>query len=260
MDQRVSDALRRVEADELPDWLPEDALPPSRELRRERAAALRGAFDLLVVQTIHAFCRRLLLTYPLEAGLHPRLEIDADGQRPGGDRARGARGAASPRLRGGWRSRLRGAGGAGHRSAAARGAAPRAPRRRVSRPLPWSTIRWPPTRVAALGLRARSAVAGFRAATGGCFHAWRASNKTAIAVAELVDADVGTPGAGAVDGRRGARGGGCLDRGALGGRRAQASRGLGEGDVQQDRAGGGRGATRRRSRSLASGWPAACGT
>jgi hypothetical protein len=35
----------------------------------------------LVVSTIHAFCQRLLATYPLEAGLHPRFEVDADGAR-----------------------------------------------------------------------------------------------------------------------------------------------------------------------------------
>ncbi|MBW1688133.1 MAG: UvrD-helicase domain-containing protein, partial [Deltaproteobacteria bacterium] len=186
MDQRVSEALRRVEAGELPNWLPEDALPPSGELRRERAAALRGAVDLLVVQTIHAYCRRLLLTYPLEAGLHPRLEIDADGQlqaeivrevleerlprayAEGGDPdypALAERGIDPPQLEEQLLALLE----AGVTAAALQ-----------DDPLA-------PARVAALGRRARSAVAGFRAATGGCFHGVARSNRTAVAVAELVD-------------------------------------------------------------------------
>ncbi len=45
----------------------------------ERAAALANAVDHLEITTIHAFCRRILAAYPLEAGLHPRLEVDADG-------------------------------------------------------------------------------------------------------------------------------------------------------------------------------------
>ena len=41
--------------------------------------ALRGALDQLVVETIHTYCRRLLAAHPIEAGLHPRFEVDADG-------------------------------------------------------------------------------------------------------------------------------------------------------------------------------------
>ncbi len=51
----------------------------SEESLRRRALALLGALDHLRVQTIHAFCRGLLTAYPLEAGLHPALEVDADG-------------------------------------------------------------------------------------------------------------------------------------------------------------------------------------
>ncbi len=47
--------------------------------RRERARVLLAAFDRLHVQTIHAFCRRLLANHPLEAGLHPRFTVDARG-------------------------------------------------------------------------------------------------------------------------------------------------------------------------------------
>ncbi|HUF79116.1 MAG TPA: UvrD-helicase domain-containing protein [Thermoanaerobaculia bacterium] len=64
----------------LPDWLDAGALPAEAE-RARRALALLGALDHLVVRTIHAFCRSLLATHPLEAGLHPELEVDADGSR-----------------------------------------------------------------------------------------------------------------------------------------------------------------------------------
>jgi ATP-dependent helicase/nuclease subunit A len=46
---------------------------------RSRARALLAVFDRLHMQTIHAFCRRLLASYPLEAGLHPRFSVDARG-------------------------------------------------------------------------------------------------------------------------------------------------------------------------------------
>jgi ATP-dependent helicase/nuclease subunit A len=48
-----------------------------------RARALSEESHRLVVSTIHAFCQRLLATYPLEAGLHPRFEVDAEGERIG---------------------------------------------------------------------------------------------------------------------------------------------------------------------------------
>ena len=54
-------------------------LPPPG-VRGARAAAFRLALDQLRVHTIHAFCLRLLLAHPLEAGVHPRLAVDADGQ------------------------------------------------------------------------------------------------------------------------------------------------------------------------------------
>ena len=79
MGTRLSDALREIEVGKPPEWLPVDALPADAAARAPRARALRGALDHLRVQTIHAFCRRLLVAYPLEAGVHPRLEIDAEG-------------------------------------------------------------------------------------------------------------------------------------------------------------------------------------
>jgi len=80
MATRVDAALRGVERGELPVGVVEDCLPVA-SLRRERTRALRSALDYLEVHTIHAWCRRLLSLYPLEAQLHPRLEIDAEGRR-----------------------------------------------------------------------------------------------------------------------------------------------------------------------------------
>ncbi|MCZ6727162.1 MAG: UvrD-helicase domain-containing protein [Acidobacteria bacterium] len=48
------------------------------EVLGRRAHHLLGALDHLTVETIHAFCRRLLASYPLAAGLHPELRIDPD--------------------------------------------------------------------------------------------------------------------------------------------------------------------------------------
>jgi ATP-dependent helicase/nuclease subunit A len=78
MGVRIGEALLAIEGEALPEGLLPEVLPESLRERRLRARALRGALDHLVVQTIHAYCRRLLVTHPLEAGLHPRLEIDAD--------------------------------------------------------------------------------------------------------------------------------------------------------------------------------------
>ena len=78
MAERVGLALTRVEAGGLPLGLPDAALPSDPETRRARARALIGGLDHLVVRTIHAWCRRLLARWPLEAGLHPGFEVDAD--------------------------------------------------------------------------------------------------------------------------------------------------------------------------------------
>jgi ATP-dependent helicase/nuclease subunit A len=79
MATRVADALRALALGTLPVGVLEAALPPP-DLRTARARALRGALDHLTLRTIHAFCRRLLASHPLEAGLHPALEVDADQQ------------------------------------------------------------------------------------------------------------------------------------------------------------------------------------
>ncbi len=79
MATRVDAALRVIGEGGAPVGLDPAALPPD-DLRRARAIALRGALDHLVVHTIHAWCRRLLATHPLEARLHPHLEVDALGR------------------------------------------------------------------------------------------------------------------------------------------------------------------------------------
>jgi ATP-dependent helicase/nuclease subunit A len=79
MAERVAATLVAIVANQPPDWLDEAALPPL-EPRVARARALLVALDHLAVSTIHAFCRRLLARYPLEAGLHPDFVVDAEGQ------------------------------------------------------------------------------------------------------------------------------------------------------------------------------------
>ena len=63
-------------------WDPEPGgVPDDEDEIRRRARALSEEGHRLVVSTIHAFCQRLLATYPLEAGLHPRFEVDPEGGR-----------------------------------------------------------------------------------------------------------------------------------------------------------------------------------
>ncbi|HKA14659.1 MAG TPA: UvrD-helicase domain-containing protein [Myxococcota bacterium] len=72
MDARIEQALGGLERGERPVGF-EVSAP------LDRVAALRSALDQLVVETIHAYCRRLLSAHPIEAGLHPLFEVDADG-------------------------------------------------------------------------------------------------------------------------------------------------------------------------------------
>ena len=60
-------------------WLAAAALPPAPVAAR-RARALLATLDHLTVETIHAWCFRLLAAHPLEAGVHPQLRVDADGR------------------------------------------------------------------------------------------------------------------------------------------------------------------------------------
>ena len=55
------------------------ALDPLDPSVRERAAALLAEADRVRVQTIHSFCGALLRSWPLEAGISPSFEVDADG-------------------------------------------------------------------------------------------------------------------------------------------------------------------------------------
>jgi len=81
MATRIAADLALIARAETPEAYFSDApLPPESE-RALRAKALIGALDHLTVRTIHAFCRRLLAAHPLEAGLHPELEVDADAVR-----------------------------------------------------------------------------------------------------------------------------------------------------------------------------------
>ncbi len=64
--------------DEPQPWLDSSVLPPAEE-RARRARALASTLDHLAIRTIHAFCLGLLADHPLEARLHPDLQVDADG-------------------------------------------------------------------------------------------------------------------------------------------------------------------------------------
>ena len=79
MATRVEEALAALEQGDAVRGLDAEALPEPA-LWPERAAALRGALDQLVVHTLHAYARRLLEARPFEAGVHPLLEVDADGR------------------------------------------------------------------------------------------------------------------------------------------------------------------------------------
>jgi ATP-dependent exoDNAse (exonuclease V) beta subunit len=79
MATRVAEALAEIGAGGVPRGFEATALAPRPEVRQARAAALLAALDHLVVCTIHAFCRRLLARYPLEAGVHPAFTVDAEG-------------------------------------------------------------------------------------------------------------------------------------------------------------------------------------
>ncbi len=72
-------AVASERLDELPGIDPD--LLPAAAIAAARARALLGTLDRLNVRTIHAFCRSLLARHPLEAALHPELEVDPDGSK-----------------------------------------------------------------------------------------------------------------------------------------------------------------------------------
>lgn len=55
------------------------ALPEDIRVVQSRAAALLTEVEWLRISTIHAFARALLARFPVEAGVHPSFEVDADG-------------------------------------------------------------------------------------------------------------------------------------------------------------------------------------
>ena len=81
MATRIAQDLAQIASGDTPAAYFSEAPLPHAELRVARARALIGALDHLTVRTIHAFCRRLLAAHPLEAGLHPELEVDPDSVR-----------------------------------------------------------------------------------------------------------------------------------------------------------------------------------
>jgi ATP-dependent helicase/nuclease subunit A len=80
MNERIGDALREIENGKPYIGLQDLAPALQDDELRDRARALRGSLDHLVVQTIHAYCRRLLVENSLDARLHPNLGVDADGR------------------------------------------------------------------------------------------------------------------------------------------------------------------------------------
>ncbi|RLE30392.1 MAG: hypothetical protein DRJ61_12885, partial [Acidobacteria bacterium] len=57
----------------------QQALPEDIDVVKARAAALLTEVEWLRISTIHAFARALLGRFPVEAGVHPSFEVDADG-------------------------------------------------------------------------------------------------------------------------------------------------------------------------------------
>ncbi len=78
MAERVAAALARLGAEQEVKGFEAELLGLDPAATASRARALLGQLDRLSVSTIHAFCARLLRTYPLEAGLHPAFQVDAE--------------------------------------------------------------------------------------------------------------------------------------------------------------------------------------
>jgi ATP-dependent helicase/nuclease subunit A len=79
MADRLAEALAKLAGGEVPVGVTEAELSVSGPERALRARSLLVALDRLQVGTIHAYCRRLLARFPLEAGVHPAFTVDADG-------------------------------------------------------------------------------------------------------------------------------------------------------------------------------------
>jgi ATP-dependent helicase/nuclease subunit A len=167
MSERIGDGLLEVERGEPPAWLESPVPAPSAADLRARARALRGALDHLVVQTIHAYCRRLLVENALDARLHPNLEIDADGRL----QERAVRSAMETSLE----SAYTGAGAPGFLSLAARGFGPgeieQALIALLDAGFPSQALREDPAtpdHISARIARLREQIEGYAAIAGGC--------------------------------------------------------------------------------------------
>ncbi len=79
MASRIAEAFTKLANGSVPEGVDEEVLPSDHEVRSMRARALLVNSDRLTIQTIHAFCLALLKRFPLEAGLHPNVTVDADG-------------------------------------------------------------------------------------------------------------------------------------------------------------------------------------
>jgi len=78
MAERVAEALYALSTGCSVVGLNIDDLPVDAQ---GRARILLPAVDQMEVRTIHAWCRNILVEFPLEANLHPMFEVDAAGER-----------------------------------------------------------------------------------------------------------------------------------------------------------------------------------
>lgn len=78
MAARVAKGLWDLQQGRIPVGVEADCLP-REEVFRKRAEFLLTNLHHLVILTIHAFSLKLLSSFPLEAGLHPILQVDGEG-------------------------------------------------------------------------------------------------------------------------------------------------------------------------------------
>lgn len=79
MARKIGEALGALGGGEKPiGWAGALQEVPDDAEMAHRARVLADEVHRLAVGTIHSFCQRLLSTYPLEAGLHPRFVVDAE--------------------------------------------------------------------------------------------------------------------------------------------------------------------------------------
>lgn len=74
-----ADGRSRPEGTTTVPGLYRQALPEDISVAKSRAASLLTEVEWLRISTIHAFARALLARFPVEAGVHPSFEVDADG-------------------------------------------------------------------------------------------------------------------------------------------------------------------------------------